>query len=187
MFDTRYYRSGSQAFVTCQYNTETSVRNFLLYSKYTQQQVPWWEPYEVHPYSWTSTVTTSQLGPVSQVTWLWTSSNYTNVLSKVWNEVIRTDSTSSTSTSFLNPVTVNSTFFVKITGGIPNTGFTYAGVAPFDYFTGTQTLNAAGEYTTNTSVTNTIQPVITTGTYAVNFTFPASNHTRQLGFTALRP
>ena len=48
-------------------------------------------------------------------------------------------------------------------------------------------LNAAGEYTTNTSVTNTIQPVITTGTYAVNFTFPASNHTRQLGFTALRP
>ena len=187
MFDTRYYRPGSQAFVTCQYNTETSVRSFLLYSKYTQQQVPWWEPYEVHPYSWTSTVTTSQLGPVSQVTWLWTSSNYTNVLSKVWNEVIRTDSTSSTSTSFLNPVTVNSTFFVKITGGIPNTGFTYAGVAPFDYFTGTQTLDAAGEYTTNTSVTNTIQPVITTGTYAVNFTFPASNHTRQLGFTALRP
>ena len=187
MFDTTYYRAGSQAFVTCQYNTETSVRIFSLYSKYTQQQVPWWEPHEVHPYSWTSTVTTSLLGPVSQVTWLWTSSNYTNVLSKVWNEVIRTDSTSSTSTSFLNPVTVNSTFFVKITGGIPNTGFTYAGVAPFDYFTGTQTLDAAGEYTTNTSITNQIQPVITTGTYAVNFTFPASNHTRQLGFTALRP
>jgi hypothetical protein len=118
---------------------------------------------------------------------LWTSTGYTNVIQDVWNEVIRTDSTSSTSTSFLNPVTVNSTFFVKIAGGIPNTGFTYAGVAPFDYFTGTQTLDAAGEYTTNTSITNTIQPVVTTATYIVNFTFPASNNTRQLVFTALRP
>jgi len=187
MFDTQYYQQGSRVSVICAYNTETSIRSFSLLKKYNQQQVPWWEPYEVQPYAWTSTETTSQLGPVSQVTWLWTSSNYTNVLSKVWNEVIRTDSTSSTSTSFLNPVTVNSTFFVKITGGIPNTGFTYAGVTPFDYFTGTQTLDAAGEYTTNTSVTNTIQPVITTATYAVNFTFPASNHTRQLGFTAVRP
>ena len=187
MFKINYYSPGSQVSVLCKFNNEISIRKFQLQKIYSQQTLPQWEPYTIYPYAWTGTATTSQLQAVSQVTWLWTSTGYTNVIQDVWNEVIRTDSTSSTSTSFLDPVTVNSTFFVKIAGGIPNTGFTYAGVAPFDYFAGTQTLDAAGEYTTNTSITNTIQPVVTTATYTVNFTFPASNNTRQLVFTALRP
>jgi hypothetical protein len=187
MFSTTYYSPGSLVTIICKYNNELSIRKFQLQKVYSQQTLPWWEPYAVYPYAWTGTATTTKLDAVSQVTWLWTSTGYTNVVQDVWNEVVRTDSTSSTSTTYLNPVTVNSTFFVKITSGIPNTGFRYVGVAPFDYFAGTGTLNAAGEYTTSTSVTNTIQPVVTTATYTVNFTFLATNNTRQLVFTAVRP
>jgi len=188
MFDIQTYRPGSQAKVICSYNTETSVRLFTLYQKYSQQQYPWWEPNEIIPYRWTGTETLLKLGSTTQVKWLWTSTvTYTNIQSTVWNEVIRTDSTSSTSTSYLNPVTVGTNFFVKVTGGIPSSTFTYAGVSPFNTFAGTATLNIAGEYTTSTMITNTIQPSITTATYTVNFVFAGSNNSRQLSITAVRP
>jgi hypothetical protein len=188
MFDIQTYRPGSQAKVICSYNTETSVRLFTLYQKYSQQQHPWWEPNEIIPYQWTGTETLLKLGSTTQVKWLWTSTvTYTNIQSTVWNEVIRTDSTSSTSTSYLNPVTVGTNFFVKVTGGIPSSTFTYAGVSPFNAFAGAATLNIAGEYTTSTTITNTIQPSITTATYTVNFVFAGSNNSRQLSITAVRP
>jgi len=197
MFNTQYYQQGSQVSVICAYNTETSIRSFVLLKKYTQQQVPWWEPNEIFPYIWTSTNTLSNITNVdpvypvsslSPVDWAWTSTVYlTNIKTRVWNEVIRTDSTSSTSTTYLNPVTVGSTFFVKVDGGIPSTTFTYAGVAPFTGFAGTATLDIVGAYTTGTIITNTIQPSITTATYIVNFEFNGSKNTRQLSITAVRP
>lgn len=188
MFDISYYRPGSQVSVLCKYNTETSIRSFLLYQKYSQQQYPWWEPNEIIPYTWTSTQTLSQVNAINPATWAWTGTLfYSNIKGTVWNETIRTDSISSTSTSYLNPVTVNSTFYVKISNGVPFTDFTYGGVAPFTYFAGSGTLGFDGSYTTSTMITNTIQPSVTTATYTVNFAFAGTNHTRQLNVTAIRP
>ena len=105
----------------------------------------------------------------------------------MWNELVRIDSTSSTSTTYLSSVIVGTTFYIKIINGIPNTGVSYAGIAPLQAFVGSVTLDQAGEFTTATIITNTIQPIITTATYYISFAFSATNHTRQLSITAIRP
>jgi len=184
LFDTTRYQSGSQVSVLCKYNTSTSVRKFQLQSQYPQPgSPPWWEPYTVYPYSWTGTTTST----VGQVTWLWTGTEYTNITYPAWNESIRIDSTSSTSTTYLSQAIVGTTFYIKIINGIPNTTVSYQGLAPLTAFVGSVTLNQAGEFTTATIITNIIQPIITTATYYISFAFAATAHTRQLGFTAIRP
>ena len=184
LFDTTRYQAGSQVSVLCKYNTSTSVRKFQLRSQYPLPGAPpWWEPYIVYPYYWTGTTTST----VGQATWLWTSTEYTNITYPVWNELVRIDSTSSTSTTYLSSVIVGTTFYIKIINGIPNTGVSYAGIAPLQAFVGSVTLDQAGEFTTATIITNTIQPIITTATYYISFAFSATNHTRQLSITAIRP
>lgn len=183
MFDPLRYVDGSIVSVTCAYNSEYAVRQFQLTKLYPQQQLSWWEPLANYPYTFTATSTST----VGQVQWLWSSTTYINVMQPAWNEVIRTDSTSTTSSSYLNPVTVGTTFYIKITGGIPYTGFTVAGTSPLDTTTRTFALDSNGDYTTSSIVTNLIQPVTTSVNYTYNFNFFATGHSRTLQFTALRP
>jgi hypothetical protein len=183
MFDPLIYRTGSRVSVTTAYNSEYAVRQFELTKLYPQQQVPWWEPLTNYGYTFTATSTST----VGQVQWLWSSTTYINVMQPAWNEVIRTDNTATTSNSYLNPVSVGTTFYIKVTGGIPYTGFSIAGVAPLDTTTRTFALNSNGEYTTSSIITNLIQPVTTSVNYAYNLNFFATGNVRTLQFTALRP
>ena len=192
MYDPVSTVANTKASVICVYNTETSVRQFILTQLYAQQNVPWWEPLNNHPYTFTATSTST----VGQVTWLWTNTIYTNIVQPAWNEIVRTDSTSSQTNTDLTTVTVGTPFYIKITGGVPNTVFRYdaatsgtARAAVAALTTGTGMFNGYGDYTfTATTVTLVDQPALTTTTnYAMNFTFDATSHTRQLRFTATQP
>ena len=187
MYDPISTPQFTRASVICVYNTETSVRQFELTTIYAQQNRLWWEPLNNYPYIFTATSTST----VGQVTWLWTSTTYTNIVTPAWNEIIRTDSTSSQTNTDLTTVTVGTPFYIKITGGIPNTQFTYSSATPpiAAIPSGTAMLNAYGEYTSGAiTITNTDQPAPNTTTnYLVDFTFIATNHTRQVGFVAIRP
>jgi hypothetical protein len=185
------YPSGSRASVTCIYNSEVSVRKFELRKLYSQQEYPYWEPTTEYSYSFTATTTST----VGQVRWLWTATTYTNIAYPEWNEVIRTDSTSDRlSGTSLNPINTGTTFYVKVTGGIPNTGFNISNPNPVTTLlpTGTFVLDSYGEWTTSSVITNTIQPVTTSVFYTYSFEFFAtksrsgSNHNRTLQFTGLR-
>jgi hypothetical protein len=185
------YPSGSRASVTCIYNSEVSVRKFELRKLYSQQEYPYWEPTTEYSYSFTATTTST----VGQVRWLWTATTYTNIAYPEWNEVIRTDSTSDRlSGTSLNPINTGTTFYVKVTGGIPNTGFNISNPNPVTTLlpTGTFVLDSYGEWTTSSVITNIIQPVTTSVFYTYNFEFFAtktrsgSNHNRTLQFTGLR-
>jgi hypothetical protein len=185
------YPTGSRVSVTCVYNSEVSVRKFELRRLYPQQDYPYWEPAVEYPYSFTATSTST----VGQVTWLWTGTTYTNVAYPQWNEVIRTDSTSTPlSGTSLNPINTGTTFYVKVSGGIPNTGFTISNPSPATSLlpTGTFVLDSDGYWSTSSVITNAIQPATTSVVYTYSFEFYAtkfndgSNHTRTLQFTGLR-
>jgi len=185
---------GSRASVICVFNTTTSVRKFELRKIYPQQNYPYWEPAEEYSYSFTATTTST----VGQVRWLWTATGYTNIVYPAWNEVIRTDSTSSAlSGTYLDPITTGTTFYVKVSGGVPNTGFVISNPNPSTATntllpSGTFILDANGYWSTSSIITNAIQPVTTSVVYTYNFNFYATklpngtNHTRTLQFTGLR-
>jgi hypothetical protein len=184
MFDPQAYSVGSRVAVTCAYNSEFAVRQFELQRLFPQQNIPWWEPLTNYPYTFTATSTST----VGQVTWLWTGTAYTNISYPAWNEVIRTDSTASRSSTYLDPITTGTTFYVKVTGGIPYTGFIISKTttATTVLTTGTFVLDSNGEYTTSSVITGAIQPVTTSVVYTYNFDFYATGHTRTLQFTGLR-
>ena len=104
MYDPVSTVANSKASVICVYNTETSVRQFVLTQLYAQQNVPWWEPLNNFPYVYDSTATSTST--VGLVNWLWTNTIYTNVVHPAWNEIVRTDSTSSQTNTDLTTVTV---------------------------------------------------------------------------------
>ena len=189
MFDTISTPRNTRASVICVYNTETSVRQFHLTTTYSQQNFSWWEPLNNHPYTFTATSTST----VGQVTWLWAPSAYTNIVQPAWNEIIRTDSVSTTSTSEIgtisDPITVGTPFFIKVTGGVPNSQFSYSASTPpiAAISSGTQILNAYGEYTSGPITITNPDTVSTTTNYVIYFNFVATNHNRQVDFTAVRP
>lgn len=187
MYDPESTAPNTKASVICVYNTETSVRQFSLIQLYAQQNILWWEPLNNHPYTFTATSTST----VGQVTWLWTDAIYTNIMQPAWNEIVRTDSTSAPTNTDLTTVTVGTPFFIKITGGVPNTMFTYAAATPSIAAipSGSAVLDAYGDYTSTATIVTVIdQPALTTITnYAVNITFDATNNARQLRFTAVQP
>ena len=174
-FRPNAYTPGSQVSVVCAYNTETSIRQFELKTLYNQQQEPWWEPYDVYPYTHTATSTST----VGQVQWLWNATSSTNIVYPAWNEVVRTST---------NPVTIGSAFTLSVFGGVPWTPFGYIGFgnsATSVSFVGK--LNGNGEFSTSTSITAT-----TTTTYTYDFTFYASatgayDHTRRTQVVANLP
>lgn len=187
MYDPESTVASTKASVICIYNTETSVRQFILTQIYPQQNIYWWEPLNNHPYVFTATSTST----VGQVTWLWTNTIYTNIVQPAWNEIVRTDNTSSQTNTDLNTVTVGIPFYIKITGGVPNTAFTYEAATPTvsGIPAGSGILNGYGDYTSSATIVTLLdQPALTTITnYAVNLTFAATNHSRQLRFTAVQP
>ena len=189
MYDPLSTVQNTKASVICVYNTETSVRQFVLTQLYAQQNVPWWEPLNNFPYVYDSTATSTST--VGLVNWLWTNTIYTNIVHPAWNEIVRTDSTSSQTNTDLTTVTVGTPFYIKVTGGVPHTIFDYEAATPAiaSIPSGRRRLNGYGDYTfTATTVTLADQPALTTITnYAVNVVFEATGHSRQLRFTAVQP
>ena len=183
MFDITRYAVGSRVSVVCTYNTSTSVRKFELQKIFLQQNYGWWEPANEFRYDFTATSTST----VGQVTWLWTSTAFTNIVQPAWNETLRTDTTGTTSTTFIDPIPVDTPFFIKITNGVPESRFTLTGVAPLDTTTLEGKLNINGAFSTSSIVTSAIQPVTTSVVYTYNATFEATQHVRQLQFTIVRP
>ena len=192
MFDTRSTPRNTRASVICVYNTETSVRLFHLIPYYSQQNFNWWEPLNNYPYDYDSTATSTST--VGLVNWLWTSTTVlTNIVHPAWNEVIRTDSVGTTSTTEIgtvsNPIIVGTPFYVKVTSGVPNTSFTYTASTPPIPGTfssaGSQILNAYGEYTFGPITITTQTSTITN--YVIYFDFDLTNNTRQVDFVAIIP
>jgi hypothetical protein len=183
MFDITRYAVGSRVSVVCTYNTSTSVRRFELMRTFLQQNYGWWEPLNDYRYTFTATSTST----VGHVNWLWTNTTFTNIVHPAWNEIIRTDSTASTSNTFIDPIPVDTPFYIKITGGVPDSKFTLAALAPLDTTVLNGTLDTNGAFTTASIVTSSIQPVTTSVVYTYNATFAATNHVRQMQFTIVRP
>jgi len=187
MFDRVSTDEGTKASVICTYNTETSVRQFILTKQYTQQNVPWWEPLNNFRYSFTATSTTTNT--IDQVRWLWEQDVYTNIALPAWKEAVRTDSTSTFSNSDLTTVTVGTPFFIKITGGVPFSQFSYtAAVPPIAAIpAGNRLLDGYGDYTFTATTVTLVDQSATSTNYSMDFTFNATNSSTQLRFTASQP
>ena len=138
-------------------------------------------------YSFTATSTTTNT--IDQVRWLWEQDVYTNIALPAWKEAVRTDSTSTFSNSDLTTVTVGTPFFIKVTGGVPYSQFSYtAAVPPIAAIpAGNRLLDSNGDYTFTATTVTLVDQSATSTNYSMDFTFNATNSSTQLRFTASQP
>jgi hypothetical protein len=105
-----------------------------------------------------------------------------------WNEIIRTDSVGTTSTSEIgtisDPITVGIPFFIKVTGGVPYSQFSYTASTPpiAAISSGTQILNAYADmvfYIINDRLNNKLKKPLRFGWNYYNQSSNGTWHTDQ--------